>query len=183
MLRTELWNQVLYLDQVCFLKKFREIDFTENNNFCLIFQVIYNVTVEHEGQKLDYTMLCALWNNQCFENEILHLSQFMPEIESQEMKVVYPVTYDPLSFYPYFLDLFFGGIQLNSDEVTVHSVEAIGLSYFLDVSEDWRGTVGDMWEKQFLDDVKHFGPLYYPDLVVGMFVSNTPAWEMEQVNK
>ena len=33
MLRTELWNQVLYLDQVCFLKKFREIDFTENNNF------------------------------------------------------------------------------------------------------------------------------------------------------
>ena len=28
MLRTELWNQVLYLDQVCF-EKFRQIDFTE----------------------------------------------------------------------------------------------------------------------------------------------------------
>ena len=55
------------------------------------------------------------------------------------------------------------------------------MSYFLDVSEDWLTTVGDQWEKQFLYDVKKYEDMLYPDLKVGMFVSNTPAWEMEQV--
>ena len=51
----------------------------------------------------------------------------------------------------------------------------------MDVSEDWLATVGDQWERQFIKDVQNYEALLYPDLKVGMFVSNTPAWEMEQV--
>ena len=63
------------------------------------------------------------------------------------------------------------------------SVDAIGLSYFLDVSEDWLDLMGNEWERQFLSDIEKYQEDYYPDLKVGMFVSNTPAWEMENSKK
>ena len=47
-------------------------------------------------------------------------------------------------------------------------VKAVSLSYFLDVSEDWKNLVGDEWEKQFLEDVEKFADLYYPDLEVNI---------------
>ena len=43
--------------------------------------------------------------------------------------------------------------------------------------------MGDEWERQFISDVEKFQEEYYPDLKVGMFVSNTPAWEMENSKK
>ena len=157
MLRSELWNQILYLDQV-----------------------IFNVSVLHEGNKLDYPTLCAQWNTYCYDNEILRMANLMPEIEAGEVKMTYPLFFDPLTFESYILPIFFGGTVLNDDNITVQSVSAVGLSYFLDVSEEWQITVGDQWERQFLHDVEMYESLY-PDLKVGMFVSNTPAWEMEQV--
>ena len=49
-------------------------------------------------------------------------------------------------------------------------VKAVSLSYFLDVSEDWKNLVGDEWEKQFLEDVEKFADLYYPDLEVNISI-------------
>ena len=77
------------------------------------------------------------------------------------------------------LPAFFGGVSL-TDYSTVTGVKAVTTSYFLDVSEDWRFKVGDQWERQLLEDVKNKAVVYCPDLEVSMFVSNTPAWEMER---
>ncbi len=144
-----------------------------------MFQVIYNATVVHEGQKLTYAELCAKWNTYCYDNEILGLAAVMPSVETLEINITYPIFFDPYTFETYTLPAFFGGTELQ-DEVTVKSVKAVVLSYFLDVSEDWMEPVGDAWERQFLHDVEAKAGLYYPDLTVGMFVSNTPAWEMEK---
>jgi len=47
----------------------------------------------------------------------------------------------------------------------VTEVKAMALSYFLDVSEEWRIAVGDKWERKFIQDVEKY--LYlYPDLEV-----------------
>ena len=78
------------------------------------------------------------------------------------------------------LPAFFGGVSL-TDYDTVTKVSAVTTSYFLDVSEDWRAMLGDRWEKQLLEDVQNKAPTYCPDLEVSMFVSNTPAWEMERL--
>ena len=152
------------------------------NSSMLFLQAIYNVTVVHEGNELRYAELCAQWNQYCYDNEILRLATSMPQIESGEQKMTYPFFFDPATFEGYVLPIFFGGSVLDSDEEYgkyVKSVEAIGLSYFLDLSEDWLNKVGDQWEEQFLIDVQKFAPEFYPDLKIGMFVSNTPAWEME----
>ena len=78
------------------------------------------------------------------------------------------------------LPAFFGGVSL-TDYDTVTRVSAVTTSYFLDVSEDWRAMLGDRWEKQLLEDVQNKAPTFCPDLEVSMFVSNTPAWEMERL--
>ena len=128
---------------------------------------------------MKYEELCAQWNQYCYDNEILRMADLMPGIESGEMTITYPLFFDPYTFEAYTLPIFFGGTHLNSDQVTVKSVDAIGLSYFLDISEPHLIPLGDQWERQFLEDVAKFADVYYPDLKVGRFVSNTPAWEME----
>lgn len=119
----------------------------------------------HEGTNLKYAELCAQWNQYCYDNEILRMGDLMPNIESGDLKITYPIFFDPFTFETYTLPIFFGGTELD-DGVTVKSVKAVGLSYFLDVSEDWLATVGDLWEKQFLKDVEHFSKIFYPDLKV-----------------
>ena len=59
--------------------------------------------------------------------------------------------------------------MLGDDQTTVRYVKAVSLSYFLDVSEDWQGLVGDKWEKQLLEDVQRFAEVYYPDLEVRIY--------------
>ena len=83
-------------------------------------------------------------------------------------------------FQSYMLPAFFGGVSL-TDYDTVTKVSAVTTSYFLDVSEDWRAMLGDRWEKQLLEDVQNKAQTFCPDLEVSMFVSNTPAWEMERL--
>merc|ERR1719288_480797 len=93
MLRSHLWDQLLPL-----------------------LQVIYNVTVVHEGNQLRYAQLCAQWNQYCYDNEILRMAGLMPDIESGDVKITYPVFFDPYSFETYALSIFFGGTVLNDDE-------------------------------------------------------------------
>jgi len=65
----------------------------------------------------------------------------------------------------YTLPAYFGGVSL-TEENTIIEVKAIALSYFLDVSEDWRLVVGDKWERKFLEHVEKYAEIYYPDLEV-----------------
>ena len=70
-------------------------------------------------------------------------------------------------FYPqsYTLPAYFGGVSLTEDN-TITEVKAIALSYFLDVSEDWRLIVGDKWERKFLQEVEKSADIFFPDLEV-----------------
>jgi predicted RND superfamily exporter protein len=156
MLRTALWNQLLYLDQIA-----------------------YNVTVEVEGAPVAYSDLCATFNDYCYDNEILRLSDLIPGVESDEIRLTYPIYFNPNTFESYTLPFFFGGITLTEIN-TVSNVDAIALAYFLDASEDWRLEVGDRWEQKVLDSLLQRRNDIAPDLEVGVFVSNTPAWEMER---
>ena len=70
----------------------------------------------------------------------------------------------------YTLPAYFGGVSL-TEESTITEVKAIALSYFLDVSEDWRAVVGDKWEKKFLENVEKYADIYYPDLEVTILPS------------
>ena len=65
------------------------------------------------------------------------------------------------------LAAFFGGVTL-TDLNTVVEVKSVGLSYFLDQTEEWMIEVGDEWERGFLDDLQTLGKIYAPNLEVGL---------------
>lgn len=107
-------------------------------------QIVYNSTVRYEGSDFRYEDLCAKWDGYCYDNQILRLAELIPSIEVGEINITYPVYFNPDTFEAYTLPAYFGGIQV-SDKYTVEKVDAVSLTYFLDVSEEWRRKVGDRW--------------------------------------
>ena len=47
-------------------------------------------------------------------NEILNLVDMMPEIETGQINLTYPITFDPATFQQYNLPAYFGGFQVSS---------------------------------------------------------------------
>ena len=53
--------------------------------------------MEHEGSNLSYyheipdQELCAKWNYNCYDNDILRLSDIIPKIEAREENLTYPI--------------------------------------------------------------------------------------------
>jgi hypothetical protein len=114
LLRSELWSDLLFLDSL-----------------------VYNITVKYEGLNFQYQDMCAKWGGYCKSNDILNLVDMMPELETGNMSLTYPITFDPVTFQQYNLPAYFGGFHI-SDIGTVEKVEAIALTYFLDQSEEWQ---------------------------------------------
>ena len=112
-------------------------------------------------------------------NEILSLGELMGDIESGSFNLSYPITFDPFTFQQYNLPAYLGGVQFDEMGVVV-GVEAVALNYFLDIGEEWLVEVGDRWERRFLEVVGRFEEEDLQEVEVAMFVSSTPAWEMEK---
>ena len=101
----------------------------------------------------------------------------MSLIETGEFNLTHPLTFDPLTFEQYTLPVHMGGFTLSEIGV-VERVEALALSYFLDVTEDWQDKVGEEWERKFLQTMDSASELFH-EIEIFKFVSSTPAWEME----
>ena len=101
----------------------------------------------------------------------------MSMIETGEFNLTHPLTFDPFTFEQYNLPVHMGGFTL-SDVGVVERVEALGLSYFIDVTEDWQDKFGHHWERKFLATIDEASELF-ENIEIYKFVSSTPAWEME----
>ena len=60
--------------------------------------MVYNITVKHENSNLSYYDLCAQWNYNCYDNEILRLTDVIPSIEVGDYNITYPITFHPDTF-------------------------------------------------------------------------------------
>ena len=101
----------------------------------------------------------------------------MPQIEARQFNLTYPLTFDPYTFEQFTLPVHMGGFTL-SEVGTVDRVEAVALSFFLDVTDDWQDDVGELWERRFLETMTEAQQMF-GDIEIYKFVSSTPAWEME----
>ena len=82
----------------------------------------------------------------------MNLGASMSMIESRDFNLTYPLTFDPFTFEQYTLPANLGGVMMD-DIGVVDRVEALALSFFLDVSDDWLVKLGDQWERKFLATV------------------------------
>jgi hypothetical protein len=51
-----------------------------------------------DDKQLSYTDLCATYDDYCYDNEILRLSDLIPSIESKDINLTYPIFFDPYTF-------------------------------------------------------------------------------------
>ena len=107
----------------------------------------------------------------------MNLGASMSMIESRDFNLTYPLTFDPFTFEQYTLPANLGGVMMD-DIGVVDRVEALALSFFLDVSDDWLAKLGDQWERKFLATVD-LVQKHSEEIEIFKFVSSTPAWEME----
>jgi hypothetical protein len=56
LLRTAVWKELRMLDDI-----------------------IQNTTVEFDGESFSYKQICAMWENECYTNDILNLDYILPE--------------------------------------------------------------------------------------------------------
>ena len=108
LLRTKLWEEILTMHEL-----------------------VTNMTIDYDDETLSWYDVCAKNNEYCWTNEILGIGQHMHQIESQEVRMTYPIWFDPFSFERYAFPFFVGGISLRNDSTLEH-VTAINLMYFLE---------------------------------------------------
>lgn len=75
LLRTSVW------------KELRELD-----------EIIQNTTVEYDGDVFSYRTICARWEGECFSNDILNLHYILPEVETGNISLSWPVMLNPVSW-------------------------------------------------------------------------------------
>ena len=101
--------------------------------------LVRNLTiVGDDGYGYSYEELCArkLETGGCWQNEILGLGKFMPQIEVGEMSITYPIWFDPETFLRYDIPFFTGGVALSEDS-TITEMKYLALNYFLTSATDF----------------------------------------------
>ena len=155
LLRTEVWREIAFLDQI-----------------------VQNVSITWEDVNYSYEQLCARnSNDQCWPNEILEIGAFMNSIETGELNLTVPIWFSPDTFKAYTtFPIVMGGIQV-SEINTIEKVSAVSLAYFLNSEEEWMKERGLLWEDAFLRTVKLQN---LPHLNVTRFSSITLEQELEE---
>ena len=100
--------------------------------------LVRNLTIVHEdGYGYRYEDLCARTiQGGCVQNDVLTIGKYMEEIESLQMNVTYPIWFDPETFTRVTFNFFVGGVQLNTEDSTLKSIEILALNYFLNSAND-----------------------------------------------
>ncbi|XP_018014148.1 patched domain-containing protein 3 isoform X2 [Hyalella azteca] len=152
LLREEVWNDISTVDQM-----------------------VHNVTIAEEGRKFQYKDLCAIWGEECFENQVLDIGELIPEINNNTFNLTYPFMLNPRTFESYVFPFHFGGIE-TSNSSTIVSVKAITLYYWIRTQDSRQDRMGSLWEKQLLADFKD---LDMDNVIVTFFTSRTLETELE----
>ena len=106
LLREEVWDEIMFIDS-----KLHQINFT------------------YDGETLKYEDICAIWNEDCFENQALDLGGLLPQFLNGSLELNYPVMVHPEKFEFHVFPLYFGGFQLRENR-TIDSVQALNLFYW-----------------------------------------------------
>lgn len=129
------------------------------------------------GLEMSYADICATWQGQCWQNDILKPAPYAAQIETGEMKLTYPIWFDPQTFQRVTFPFFSGGIELNEEDHTISSIKVIALNYFLNSATIEDSDKGLLWEAAYLSAVaaKNFS-----HITVARFSSLTLEKELEE---
>ncbi|KAH0552327.1 patched domain-containing protein 3 [Cotesia glomerata] len=160
LLRKDVWEELIFLDGM-----------------------IKNVTAYYEGESYTYEQLCARWQDDCFNNDILNLSKIIDQVESHQINLTFPVMMNPVTFDVHIFPVYFGGSVI-TESLTIESVPAVQIGYFLAVDNQRQDAIGAAWEEAFLNTVGEAeGSGLFKKISTARFASRTLELELEANTK
>ncbi|XP_037031767.1 patched domain-containing protein 3 isoform X2 [Bradysia coprophila] len=143
-------------------------------------QLIQNTTVYHDGEEFKYADVCAKWQDECFNNDILGLDKIMDEIISKKTNLTFPFMINPVTWDLHLFPVFFGGTVVSADN-TIISVPSLQLIYFVTADTPRQDARGSAWEEAFLATMaKAVDNGYFKHIFVARFASRTLDHELER---
>jgi len=97
-------------------------------------QIVQNISINYKNQVYTYTDLCSRWADECHQNDILDMATLMKKFESGDLKISYPIAYNPLTYTAYTTGHYLSGVELLPDGFNIASAKSVLLHYFV-VSE------------------------------------------------
>ncbi|XP_058795764.1 patched domain-containing protein 3 [Phymastichus coffea] len=143
-------------------------------------QMIRNATAVYDGETYNYAKICAKWLGECFTNDILELDQIIEDVENKEMNLTFPISFNPVTWTPHLIPVYFGGSVVNEDLV-LEAAPALQMGYFVVVDNAKQDAIGAAWEEAFLDAVgKAEDEHLFKHISVARFASRTLELEFER---
>ncbi|XP_011307702.1 patched domain-containing protein 3 [Fopius arisanus] len=161
MLRREVWKELRLLDGI-----------------------IRNATAVYEGESFTYGQVCARTKDECSSNSILNLDLIMEDVETGQLKLTFPVMFNPVTWDSHIFPLYFGGSVINPEDSTIDSVPSVQLGYFVAVDNKRQDLIGGAWEEAFLNALSDAeDEKIFKHISVARFASKTLELELEANTK
>ncbi|XP_023235410.1 patched domain-containing protein 3-like [Centruroides sculpturatus] len=115
-------------------------------------EIIRNITTMVDGRMINYSMVCGIVNDKCFDNPIINVLPQMDDLLSGRKKLKFPVEIDPVTYTSHLWVMNLGGVKHNN-EGDVKEVKVIRLIYAVDESNSSKTEWIREWQKAFLWNV------------------------------
>ncbi|XP_067128913.1 patched domain-containing protein 3-like [Centruroides vittatus] len=115
-------------------------------------EIIRNITTMVDGRMINYSMVCGVVNEKCFDNPIINVLPQMDDLLSGRRKLKFPVEIDPVTYTSRLWVMNLGGVKHN-DEGDVTEAKVIRLIYAVDESNSSKTEWIREWRKAFLWNV------------------------------
>lgn len=96
-------------------------------------KLMHNISIIWDEDEYRYDNLCAAWEGDCYENDVLELDDSMADIESKKISLTWPFFLTPNTYKTLGFPFIFGGYKI-SNRSTIDHVKALQLNYFIAVN-------------------------------------------------
>ncbi|CAL8113391.1 unnamed protein product [Orchesella dallaii] len=141
-------------------------------------QLIHNITIVYDEDEFKYDSLCAAWEGDCYENDVMELGDSMAAIETKNISLTWPFFLTPNTYKTLGFPFIFGGYKI-SNRSTIDFVKALQLNYFIAVNTPKQDSRGEQWEQKVLDTLDLMEGKW-KHIKVARFTVRTLAQELEK---
>ncbi|XP_014293320.1 patched domain-containing protein 3 [Halyomorpha halys] len=139
-----------------------------------------SITFGEDQEVYTYREICARWEGECFDNDILNLDKIMDDVVTGALNLTFPIMINPVTWDAHIFPVYFGGPVVSEDGV-IEKVPSLQLAYFVNADSKYQDSRGAAWEDAFLEAVgkaEESGRFEY--ISTARFASRTLDIELER---
>ena len=107
----------------------------------LLDDIIRNASIRFgdDEELFTYREICARWEGECFDNDILNLDKIMEDVVTGALNLTFPIMINPVTWDAHIFPVYFGG-PVVSDDGIILKVPSLQLAYFVNADSKYQDT-------------------------------------------